>query len=347
MTSDFAEFQASDRRQFLNPTADVFRFRVVLEHVEPAVWRVFDIPADARLPVLSDTLLAAMGWMDVHLHEFTVGRMRISPAAGDEDPYRIIDESSVFIAALFHDRGDSCGYQYDFGDWWEHTVQMVDFFPRVPGAKYPLLVDGARACPPEDFGGPHFYNELSQSGKTLPGFDPAAFDFDAASDRVRKVKLSPAPRPRKPARAPAQKAGHDKRVYEFRVTLAGAEPAPWRLVAISADSTLPELHRTIEGAFGERDTSDYRIAIGAATYEGGKGMRTPLRRVLDVGTAFECHDAVRNRQYVAEVVRSYGVPSRRHHPKVLDGAGLPADSFYKDFDPQSATWIAQFACRGY
>jgi hypothetical protein len=136
-------------------------------------------------------------------------------------------------------------------------------------------------------------------------------------------------------------------VYDLRVSCVGWQPLPWRLVAVSADSTLPELHRTIQGAFGARCVSEHCVVIGQTRYEGGKGSRSPLRRVVDVGGVFECHDVAGDRLYVAEVVRSYEVPSRRHHPKVLGGEGMPAESRLGHFDPRVATWCAQDACRGY
>jgi uncharacterized protein len=147
--------------------------------------------------------------------------------------------------------------------------------------------------------------------------------------------------------AQIKKRSGDKRVYDLRVTCVGSDPAPWRLVAASADSTLPELHRTIQGAFGAQYVSEYCIVIRRTRYAGGKGSRSLLRRVVDVGDVFECHDVAGDRRYAAEVVRGYEVPSRRHHPKVLDGEGTPAKSRLGDFDPKVATWCAQDACRGY
>jgi hypothetical protein len=191
MALDFPQIGSSGREKYLIPDEHVFRFRVVLDHVEPAIWRVFDLPANLRLATLSDTILAAMGWKNSHLHQFKIAEVRISPRFEDDDPFRIIDEADVFTAAIFHKRGDTCAYQYDFGDWWEHTIQMLDFFPREKGTKYPALIDGARACPPEDFGGPHAYNEFLASGKTLPRFEPEAFNFVTARNRVKKVPLRP------------------------------------------------------------------------------------------------------------------------------------------------------------
>lgn len=152
--------------------------------------------------------------------------------------------------------------------------------------------------------------------------------------------------PSQPVARPRKKTG-DKLVYDLRVTLVGSESTLWRLVAVSADSTLPELHRTIQGAFSAGCVSEPCLVIGGTRYAGAKGSRTLLRRVIGVGDVLECHDAAQDRQYAAEVVRGYEVQSRRHHPKVLGGAGMPAESRLGDFDGKVATWCAQDASRGY
>jgi len=143
-----------------------------------------------------------------------------------------------------------------------------------------------------------------------------------------------------------KKATREKRVYDLRVSVVGSSNAPWRLIAVSADCTLPELHRTIQGAFDSRYVSEHCLVIRGTGYEGGKGSRTALRRVVDVGDVFACRDAVADRDYEAEVVRSYEVQNRRHHPKVLNGSGMSPETF-GSFDLKVATWRAQDACRGY
>jgi hypothetical protein len=47
-------------------------------------------------------------------------------------------------------------YDYDFGDGWEHDVRVVG----RTAADGPHCLDGERACPPEDCGGPHGYARL-------------------------------------------------------------------------------------------------------------------------------------------------------------------------------------------
>lgn len=41
----------------------------------------------------------------------------------------------------------------DMGDIWEHTIQIEKALPAEAGV-IPRCIDGKRACPPEDCGGP-------------------------------------------------------------------------------------------------------------------------------------------------------------------------------------------------
>ena len=92
-----------------------------------------------------------MGWQNAHLWSFELdGR-----SYGDvEDMDDLGDPRTVTVGSL--PDGTVFRYDYDFGDGWEHDV-------RVEGhrtAEAPACLDGARACPPEDSGGPHGYARL-------------------------------------------------------------------------------------------------------------------------------------------------------------------------------------------
>ena len=47
-------------------------------------------------------------------------------------------------------------YLYDFGDGWEHEVEMIG----GGGGECPAVVAGEGVCPPEDDGGSHGYAEF-------------------------------------------------------------------------------------------------------------------------------------------------------------------------------------------
>ena len=53
-------------------------------------------------------------------------------------------------------------YTYDFGDNWEHTVELEEILPRDKDVEYPRCIAGERACPPEDCGGIWGYEDLLQ-----------------------------------------------------------------------------------------------------------------------------------------------------------------------------------------
>src|SRR5690606_1202154 len=64
------------------------------------------------------------------------------------------------VADYFTEPGATAAYRYDFGDGWEHEVLLEGVLLAEPGASYPRCLDGERACPPEDCGGPHGYADL-------------------------------------------------------------------------------------------------------------------------------------------------------------------------------------------
>ena len=51
-------------------------------------------------------------------------------------------------------------YEYDFGDSWEHVVELEKILTPEPGASYPRCTAGKRSGPPEDCGGIWGYADL-------------------------------------------------------------------------------------------------------------------------------------------------------------------------------------------
>ncbi|EKD34987.1 MAG: hypothetical protein ACD_75C02098G0001 [uncultured bacterium] len=103
-----------------------------------------------------------MGWKDYHLHEFIIGKKRYtedpeSKDDGDTDGlFRLVD--------LVKQKGRTIRYLYDFGDGWEHEITIDDSRYFHPQLQAPVIcLDGARACPPEDIGGPRGYFDFCQA----------------------------------------------------------------------------------------------------------------------------------------------------------------------------------------
>lgn len=139
-----------DGRGFLAcnlPWVETTRLRVTLCDVQPPVVRIIDVPADSVLPELHQLLQSAIGWTNSHLHQFMAGDVCYATAT-IESPEDIQDETSVPLTAL----GNTFEYLYDFGDGWEHIVEVLGAGGPEPGCRY-----GEGDCPPEDCGGPPGY----------------------------------------------------------------------------------------------------------------------------------------------------------------------------------------------
>jgi hypothetical protein len=182
---------------------DVYQLKISLVDVEPLIWRRMLVAQDMRLPRLHEVLQVVMGWTDSHLHQFRVGDVRFA-APDDEFESSPIDYTIIQLNQIAPPIGSMCIYEYDFGDGWEHLIEVEDGLPvESITDRLPRCLDGERACPPEDVGGPHGYANFlmalrnpddpeHETWRTWVGdsFDPAAFDLA----RVNRLLARYAPR---------------------------------------------------------------------------------------------------------------------------------------------------------
>ena len=91
-----------------------------------------------------------MGWQDRHLHEWRVGEEYYDDESGEEE----------VILADVAPADSSFRYTYDLGDGWEHLVEVESIEPYDGSVPPVAVLDGARAAPPEDSGGPDGYEAL-------------------------------------------------------------------------------------------------------------------------------------------------------------------------------------------
>jgi hypothetical protein len=145
-------------------TNDIVTLTISLDEVEPRVWRRLEIPAGYNFNRLHQVLNAAMGWLDMHLHEFEVAGKRYGDGvdmAAEADA--ALPEADLVIGDVARSRQHRFAYWYDFGDDWWHTVEIESVVPALSGVFYPRCTDGAGACPPEDCGGPPGFEELKRA----------------------------------------------------------------------------------------------------------------------------------------------------------------------------------------
>lgn len=157
--------------------------KVFLYRITPEIWRQFSISASSTFGELHDAIQDAMGWENKHPHEFRHGKgKRLVDVIGpvglqDQTPGEFQDELQVTIEEFIGRRRLPVRllYRYDFAEDWIHEVVFED---RTTGEGGPVLLGGARACPPEDFGGAFAYMQAlhGEIGWYQRGYDPEVFD---------------------------------------------------------------------------------------------------------------------------------------------------------------------------
>ncbi len=134
------------------------------------MWRLIEVPSNYSFWDLHVAIQDSMGWLDYHLHSFSLvpSRNRKPILIGipdDEFEENTLPGWEVALTKYFCEPGDEASYDYDFGDGWKHTIVLEGIYLQKDGAKYPNCIDGKRACPPEDCGGiPGYYNLLEVLG---------------------------------------------------------------------------------------------------------------------------------------------------------------------------------------
>jgi hypothetical protein len=184
-------------------TGTLHQFKITLLDTKPAIWRRIQVQ-DCALDKLHEHIQTAMGWTNSHLHQFEIkGKLYGDPMLMEENfeemDYR--DSTKTLVSDIVPRSGKriSFKYEYDFGDSWEHEVLFEGCPPVEKGKKYPLCVEGERACPPEDVGGIWGYQEFltaiadpkhEQHSELLEwcggSFSPDKFDAAGATRRMLK-----------------------------------------------------------------------------------------------------------------------------------------------------------------
>lgn len=185
----------------------VYQFKVTLLGIEPPIWRRIQVPETYTFWDLHVAIQDCMGWHDCHMHEFTMMDPGTSSPLSIGTPYEdaedILPEEKQNIADYFSMETPVGQYTYDFGDSWEHEIQLEEILP-CKDMTYPVCIDGKRAGPPEDSGGSWGYEEFLKIIKD-PGheeyedmidwvggeFDPEHFDVKEVifDDPARRRKM--------------------------------------------------------------------------------------------------------------------------------------------------------------
>ncbi len=141
--TDLGRYAIRRVRGMAQPGDPVLQMRVTLADVDgPPVWRQVVIPAGYTLDRVHGVIQAAMGWQNSHLHMFRIAGREYGPAYLD-DELETLDEKQFRIGDLVK-TGDLAGYEYDFGDGWEHEL-AVEASAAAMRPRYTRSAPAARA----------------------------------------------------------------------------------------------------------------------------------------------------------------------------------------------------------
>ena len=196
-----------------SPSADapLYRLRIGLDESTPYIWREFIVPSNLSLENLHLVVQAVMGWTDSHLHQFVKGDIQYTckyESCDFSDEINCVDYKGMKVFDLLSVAGETIKYEYDFGDDWIHTIELLEVIDSLDGSlaekvgtenfgDTPLFLRclaGARCCPHEDCGGIDGYHNILEILKDPSheeyevnniwldeDFDPDYFDLKAVN----------------------------------------------------------------------------------------------------------------------------------------------------------------------
>jgi len=170
-----------------------FQIKVTLRDIKPPIWRRLLVAPEIKLDRLHDVLQVALGWTNSHLHQFETPEGYFANPAFELEETQ--SSTKATLKSVLYGAKSSIRYEYDFGDGWDHQI-LLEKIVELDESYVAYCLDGARARPPEDCGGPWGYGDLlaimkdpkhpeheSMSEWVGSGFAPEAFDAEEVNDQ--------------------------------------------------------------------------------------------------------------------------------------------------------------------
>lgn len=176
--------------------AGFYRFHVQILGIKPPIYRRFHLRSTATFQDLHLAIQDAFGWSQSHMFVFQDERRGGAPIAGMPDSGNDLEPDdpnakTLKLASWFRAGQKRCFYIYDFGDDWTHEVKL-EGMNEIPGVGKRMLLDGARACPPEDCGGLPGYEEcveVATTGRDQDGRKEWLGDWQPEEFNLAKKKV--------------------------------------------------------------------------------------------------------------------------------------------------------------
>lgn len=210
---EYKPYAKCDKAEYLAVEKSAIRkltIHVNLMGTEPEVYRDIEVPSNLKLTSLAGVILVAMGWDEDHLHQFVkLGKKQQFYATSLQEIDRMmdgsLDGSEYCIGDLLTRVGSKIAFEYDYGDSWIHSLTLTAR-EKPNGELKVKLLDGKRACPPDDCGGIPGYMYLCEVMKDMTSedameriewlgskYDPEFFPLESAKSKVDRFNKSRVP----------------------------------------------------------------------------------------------------------------------------------------------------------
>lgn len=140
----------------------VYELRITLKDVGVPVWRVVQVDKTINFHELHLLIQAAFDWMNYHLYGFHVDKSNGEDVKFVEITDREIEDTFMSINLQTYKMKetilsdwlikpkDKITYTYDYGDNWEHIIELLKIIETDAKVEYPRCIRAKNDAPPED-----------------------------------------------------------------------------------------------------------------------------------------------------------------------------------------------------
>jgi len=105
----------------------IFLLKIWIIESRPQIWREIEVEDSIQLPEFHQIIQTVMGWTNSHLHQFSKGKKFYCNTDYEEKINDdTIDYKTLKVLDLMSNVGEHLIYEYDFGDFWEHDIELLE-----------------------------------------------------------------------------------------------------------------------------------------------------------------------------------------------------------------------------
>ena len=146
-TKAAAGLTASQKNAKAKTLKKAYVFRVALSD-DNEIYSDILIRADQTFEDLHEIIFEAFNRAEEHLYSFDIGGTQVSSPDCELDDDEL-DASETKLEEISFEVGDGFGYLFDFGDEWQHDIELLEIVPVEKTGEYPRILNSHGEPPPQ------------------------------------------------------------------------------------------------------------------------------------------------------------------------------------------------------